>query len=86
MADEGGIILLEGGIPKHVVGMHVGIDDVADGFVCDGLDSVTQTAPNQSAAAGIDDCHGVFADDYAEIRNISRVFGGDEGVTALMDE
>ena len=39
VADESGFVLLEGGVPEHVVGVHVGIDDIADGLVGGGADS-----------------------------------------------
>ena len=75
MADEdrGGRLVLEGRVAEHVVGMHMRVDDVANGLGRTSADGGHKAAPLMPAAAGIDDGDGVIADDESEIGNSAFV-------------
>ena len=55
MADEGRIVLLERGVAEHVVGMHVGVDHVADRLVGHGANRGSELAAGDRAAERVDD-------------------------------
>ncbi len=67
MGDECRLFGLENRISEDVIGMHVGVDDVADRLVCDGAHGIEKSASDESTAAGIDDGGGILADDEGKI-------------------
>ncbi len=86
VADKGGIVLLEGGVAEHMVGMHVGVDHVADRLVGHGADGFAQLAPHHRASQRVDDGDGLVPDDEAGIGHVAAILRRLHLVAALMHE
>ena len=84
MPDEGRAGLDEGAIAECVVGMRVGVDDVANGLLRLFAQRREEGAAFDQAAAGIDHRDRFVPDDGAEIGDVARIFPGHEGSFALM--
>ena len=74
MADENGAGLDESAIAEHVVGMGVGVDDVANGLLRLLAQRREKGAAFDQAAARIDHRDGVVPDDRPEIGDVARDF------------
>jgi hypothetical protein len=66
-ADKLGAPFCKRGIAEHMIEMHVGVDDMADGLVGELFDGGTQGAPGGERPTGVDHRHAARADDHAEI-------------------
>src|SRR5262249_22981216 len=76
MTHEHRAFVLEGRVAEYVVGMHMRVDDIADGLGRMGADRSKQPASLAHAAAGINDRDSVVADDETEIGNGTLVVMG----------
>jgi len=79
MADELGSVSDEGGVAEHMVGMAMGVDDVADRLGCASPHRRQQRLALTEAAAGVDHGHRILADDKADIGDVAFVLAGHEG-------
>ena len=79
VADEAGSLCGEGRIAEDMVGMAVGVDDVADRLGCAGPHRRQQRLALTEAAAGVDHGHRILADDKADIGDVAFVLAGHEG-------
>ena len=84
VADESRAGLDEGAIAENVIGMRVGVDDIADRLLRPLAQSGEKGAPFDEAAARVDHRDGVVADDRAEIGDVARIFPRHQGSFALM--
>ena len=86
MADKPGSIAHEGRIAEDMIGMTVGVDDIADRLVGARADRRKQPLAFTHAAAGIDHSDRVVADDEADIGNVAFVLARHQRGLALMHE
>ena len=86
MADEGRIVLLEGGVAEHVVGMHVGVDHVANRLVGHGANRGSELATGNPAAERVDNGDRIGPHHEARIGHVAAVFRRLQLVAALMHE
>ena len=86
MPDEIGVVVAEGGGPEDVVGMDVGQDHISDRPIRAGADRCAQRASLREAAAGVDDRHGLIADDEADIGDRVLVRGRRLLVHSVVDK
>jgi hypothetical protein len=70
--DKIGAVVAEGRGPEDMVGMDVGQNHISDRLIRTRADRCAQPASLREAAAGVDDCHGLIANDKADIGD--RVF------------
>ena len=73
MADKDGAVAQERGVAKYVIGMNVGIDDVANRLGCYLTDRGKQPRAFACAAAGIDHGDGITADDEPGIGGVTLI-------------
>ena len=73
MPDKIGVVVAEGSRPEDMVGMDVSQDHIADRPICLGADRCAQRAALREASAGVDDRHGLIADDKADIGDRIRI-------------
>ena len=73
MSGKDGSLPLEGGVPKNVIRVHVRVDHIADGLVCDGLYGFRKALSFPDAAPRVHDRNRILAHDEADIRNRSFV-------------
>jgi hypothetical protein len=86
VADEGGALPREGRVAEEVVGVDVGVDDVADRQPGLGAHRRQKPSAGRLAALGVDDGDGVAADHEAGIGDGSFVRGAGEGDRRGVDE
>ena len=84
MSDEGRAGLDEGAIAESMIGMGVGVDDVANELLRLFAQRREEGAAFDQAAARVDHRDRVVADDRSEIGDVARIFPGHEGSFALM--
>ena len=86
MPDEGGLLRLEGDVAEHVVGMHVGVDDILDRQRRARADGGEKTRADARAAAGIDHGDAVAPDDEAGVGDVALVARREQLVASLVHE
>ena len=86
VSDECRFFGLEGDVAEHVVGMHVGVDDVLDRQLGARTDGGEQLLADARAAAGVDDGDAIAADDEARVRGVAGVARREDLVAPLMHE
>ena len=86
VADERRIVLFEGRVAEHVVGMHVGIDHVADRLVGHRANGASELAPRDRAAQRVDHRDRVAADHEARIGHVAAILRRLQLVASLMHE
>ncbi len=87
MADEGGGVVLEGRVAEHVVGMHVGIDHIADRLVGHGADRARAARAPATALPSVSiTATRIAADDEAGIGHVAAILRRLHLVAALMHE
>jgi hypothetical protein len=83
--------LLEGGVPKNVIGVHVRVNDVAHGLIRHGPDGSREAPSFPRAATRIDDGDRALANDKSDIRDgslidiIHQFYGSLEDIDARRD-
>ncbi len=83
---EGRRILLEGGVAEHMVGMHMGVDDVADRLGRCGADRFAQLASHDRAAGCVDHGDGLASHDEAGIGHVAAILRRLKLIAPLMHE
>ena len=86
VADKGRIVVLERGIAEHMIGMHVGVDHIADRLVGHGADGAPELAPRDRAAERIDDRDGIAAHHETGIGHVAAILRRLHLVASLMHE
>ncbi len=86
VADERRVLALKRDVAEHVVGMHVGVDDVLDRQLGARPDGRQKLRADPRAAARIDDGDAVAADDESGVRGVAGVARREDLVAPLMDE
>ena len=86
MADKGRIVLLERRVAEHVVGMHVGVDHVADRLVGHGANRGSELAAGHRAAERVDDGDRIGSHHEARIGHVAAILGRLQLVAPLMHE
>jgi hypothetical protein len=86
VADDGGADLPECHVAEDMVGVHVGVDQVADRLGAYLADRGDEGVRLDQAAAAVDDGDGVGADDDAEVGDRALVGGAHQFIDALESE
>jgi len=85
MSDELRVVVDEGGIAEHVIGVDVCVDHVTHRQRRDTANRISQCATHRVGSSRVDDRHAPVSDDESEVRDVAGILAGHRLLTAVVD-